>query len=205
MPLGAARPSLVATGLTSTPLGPTAAAGVRMALEPGRGRTAVPVRATLVGAIVGLAAVATAVTFAANLDRVVTDPRLYGRGWDLLLDASFGGIERAPAAQALRSSPAVSRWSGGYYGEASVAGRAVTAIGITGPVTPVIVEGRAPRADDEVVLGTSTLDRTGRAVGDRVEISLADAVVPMEVVGRAVFPAMGRGSFPQTGVGRGCD
>jgi hypothetical protein len=97
----------------------------------------------------------------------------------------------------------VSQWSGGYYSEATVDGRAVTAIGIGGPVRPPIVEGRAPRRDDEVVLGTRTLEVAHRDIGDRVELVLSDQKRTMTVVGRAVFPALGRGSFPQTGVGEG--
>jgi predicted lysophospholipase L1 biosynthesis ABC-type transport system permease subunit len=40
-------------------------------------------------------------------------------------------------------------------------------------------------------------------VGDRVAVDLGDGATQMRVVGRAVFPAMGRGSFPQTGLGEG--
>ena len=49
-------------------------AGVRMALEPGRGRTAVPVRTTMLAAIVGVAAVAAALTVTASADRLVSTP-----------------------------------------------------------------------------------------------------------------------------------
>src|SRR5205823_11142900 len=45
----------------------TVAAGVRLALEPGRGRTAVPVRAALAGTALSVLAVTTAFTFGANL------------------------------------------------------------------------------------------------------------------------------------------
>jgi hypothetical protein len=195
--------SFVARALQWAVVSPSAAAGVRMALEPGRGRTAVPVRTTLAGAVVGLAAVATTVTFAANLDRLVNTPRLYGRNWDVTIDASFGPIDRARGEEILRSTPGVSSWSGGYYGEATIGGRAVTAVGLDGDVTPTIVEGRAPRAVDEAVLGTSTLRHAGRRLGDRVEVVVGDEARSMTVVGRAVFPALGRGSFPQTGLGEG--
>lgn len=196
-------PSLVARAVRSTSVSPSAAVGFRMALEPGRGRTAVPVRTALAGAVVGLAAVATTVTFAANLNRLVTTPGLYGRTWDGVIDGSFGAIDRDRAEAILRSSPSVVRWSGGYYGEAAIGGREVTAVGLEGDVAPTIVEGRRPRADDEVVLGTTTLRRAHRRVGDRVEVVLADEPRSMRVVGRAVFPALGRGSFPQTGLGEG--
>lgn len=197
------RPGLVARALASVPLSPAATAGVRMAVEPGGGRSAVPVRATLVGAMVALAAVAAALTFASNLDRVVTTPALYGRTWDLLYDSGFGALVREPVEAVLDDSPAVAGWSGGFYGETAVAGKAVTAISTDGPVVPAIVEGRRPESSNEVVLGASTLERTGRGIGDRVTLSLGGEDRSMQVVGRAVFPAMGRGSFPSTGLGEG--
>ena len=43
-----------------------AGTGVRMALEPGRGRTAVPVRTTILGAALAIATVVAALTFAAE-------------------------------------------------------------------------------------------------------------------------------------------
>ncbi|MEY2478608.1 MAG: putative transport system permease protein [Actinomycetota bacterium] len=192
-----------ASRLASSGLTPSGVAGVRMAFEPGRGRTAVPVRTTLVGAVLGLAAVAATVTFGANLDRLTTTPRLYGRAWAATFDGSFGPMPVSRVQPVLDASPVVSRWSGGYYSEATVDGRAVTAIGLRGPVRPPIVEGRAPRADQEIVLGTRTLQAAHRDIGDRVQLVVAGHKQTMTVVGRAVFPALGRGSFPQTGVGEG--
>lgn len=197
------RTSWLADRLGGTGLPASAAAGVRMALEPGAGRTAVPVRTTLVGAVVGLAVVATTLTFAANLNRLVSTPRLYGRAWDVTFDGSFGPVPLAKVEPVLRSSPVVADWAGGFYGEAAIDGRAVTAVGLGDRVTPVIVDGRAPRSPTEVALGTSTLERSGRRIGQRVSIALGGEDVSMTVVGRAVFPALGRGSFPQTGLGDG--
>jgi hypothetical protein len=98
----------------------------------------------------------------------------------------------------------VDAFTGGFYGEATVAGRGVTAIGLdNGDVGPSLVEGRAPRRDDEVVLGTTTLHRAGGTVGDTVSVTLGKDSRTMTVVGRAVFPGLGRGGFPQTGLGDG--
>lgn len=198
----ASRPSL-ANRLAAGGLTPSGVAGVRMALEPGRGRTSVPVRTTLVGAVAGLAAVAATVTFGANLDRLTTTPHLYGRAWDATFDGSFGPMPLNKVQPVLDRDPAIEAWSGGYYAEVTIDGKAVTAIGTSGSVGPPIVEGRAPRRDDEVVLGTRTLQVAGRDIGDRVAMVFAGEPKTMTVVGRAVFPAMGRGSFPQTGVGEG--
>src|SRR5207244_10883418 len=60
----------------------TVTAGVRLALEPGQGRTAVPVRSTMTGAAVAVAALVTAVAFSASLSHLLATPRLYGAPWD---------------------------------------------------------------------------------------------------------------------------
>lgn len=199
-----ARPSALGRLAGDSGLPPAAVTGVRMALEPGHGRGAVPVRATLAGALIALAAVTTALTFAASLDRLVSTPRLFGRTWDVVIDGQFGAIPRARVEPVLEDSPIVAAFSGGFYGEASVGGQAVTAIGLTNPaVGPTLVEGRGPRRDNEVVLGTSTLDRSDSAVGQMVEVTLGKVSRAMRVVGRAVFPGLGRGGFPQTGLGDG--
>jgi ABC-type lipoprotein release transport system permease subunit len=188
---------------SASSLPPTAATGVRMALEPGHGRTAVPVRATIAGAVIGLAAIAATATFAANMDRLLQTPRLYGRTWDVTFDGSFGPIPARKLTPILTKHPAVASWSGGRYSEGEIAGHPVTALGVDGDVTPAIVQGRAPRRDDEVALGTTTLRHVHRHVGDRVVLNLQGERHTLTVVGRAVFPAMGRGSFSQTGVGEG--
>src|SRR5207237_2811687 len=78
-----ARASISADLLARNGFPPTAVTGVRLALERGRGRTAVPVASTLLGAVLGIAAVAAAVTFAASLNHLLTTPRLYGWTWDV--------------------------------------------------------------------------------------------------------------------------
>ena len=69
-----------------------AVTGVRFALDPGRGRNSVPVRSTLLGLAVAVAAVAGAVTFGANLLRLVDTPALYGQTWDVAWDGQFGSV-----------------------------------------------------------------------------------------------------------------
>lgn len=198
------RPSALARLAGQASLPPAAATGIRMALEPGHGRTAVPVRATLAGALIGLAAVATALTFGASLTRLVATPELYGRTWDIALDGQFSALRRGPIEQVLRSSGAVEAYTGGFYGEATVGGRGVTAIGLeNADVGPSLVEGRPPLQDDEVVLGTTTLRKAGGRVGEVIDVTLGKDSRRMTVVGRAVFPGLGRGGFPQTGLGEG--
>ena len=67
---GRPRSSAAAGLLARVRLLPSGIAGVRMALEPGRGRTAVPVRTTLLAAVVGVAAVAATLTITASADHL---------------------------------------------------------------------------------------------------------------------------------------
>jgi ABC-type antimicrobial peptide transport system permease subunit len=205
-PIGVRRPSWLARAATAGGLPPPATTGIRMALEPGRGRAAVPVRSALAGVAVAIAAVVTAATFAANLQRLVSTPSLFGRSWDVALDTGFGAIPLDAAASILDDDSAVTAYAGGRYAEVAIDGQAVPAVGIDlleGEVFPTLLQGRPPLRPDEIVLGTTSLRRLGRAVGDSVVVEVEDDEIPMEVVGRAVFPRLGRGSFPPTGLGEG--
>jgi hypothetical protein len=67
----ATRPSLRARWLAGAGAPVTAVTGVRLALEPGRGRSAMPVRSALAGTALPVLAVAAAFTFGANLLHLV--------------------------------------------------------------------------------------------------------------------------------------
>src|SRR5439155_5450510 len=95
---GQARPSVVAEALARPAAAPPVATGVRLALEPGRGRTAVPVRSTIAGAVVGVAALATALAFTASLDHLLGTPRLYGVSFDVRI-GQLASEAVAPAGQ----------------------------------------------------------------------------------------------------------
>ena len=72
---------------------PVATIGMRMALEPGRGSTAVPVRSAISGAILGVLGIVAVFVFASSLNHVVATPALYGWTWDFAAgidDASLG-------------------------------------------------------------------------------------------------------------------
>ena len=118
---GHPRPSPAVDALARAGLPAPSVAGVRMALEPGRGRTAVPVRTTMLAAIVGVAAVAAALTVTASADRLVSTPSLYGHNWDavigngtdpeLLRSASSSGCARTGRSRILRAARSTRRAS----------------------------------------------------------------------------------------------
>jgi hypothetical protein len=62
--------------------------GVRLALQPGAGRTALPVRSTIAGAVIGVAALSAAMVFSASLGHLLATPRLYGVTWDAVIGST---------------------------------------------------------------------------------------------------------------------
>ncbi len=187
----------------------TAAAGVRLALEPGRGRAAVPVRSALTGAALSVLAVTAAFTFGASLLHLVHTPRLYGQTWDAAVDMQFGSLAPRQAEQILAGTPGVTGWTYGNHGTIGIGGLVVPAIGVTagrGPLlSPTLLAGRPPRTGREIVLGTSTLRRIGRTVGQTVTVTIGGHRQVDRIVGRAVFPNFGQGSFTPTDLGEGAE
>jgi hypothetical protein len=200
---GADRPSSLAERASRGGLPVSAGTGVRMALEPGRGRTAVPVRSGTVGLALAIAFLAASVTFGTNLTRLVDTPRLYGWNWDVMVGSPFGFS--AVPVHVLDGVPGIDSYAGGNLGNVTIAGRQVPAVGLDPApgIAPTFVDGRPPAADDEIALGSKDLARAHASIGDTIEVTIADATTPMHVVGEAVFPVMGLGSFPPTGLGDG--
>jgi predicted lysophospholipase L1 biosynthesis ABC-type transport system permease subunit len=186
------RPSSVAAALARAGFPVTTVTGARLALEPGRGRTAVPVKTTLATAGVAVVSVAAALTFGASLDRLLTTPRLFGQTWDTSY-TTFGESNLLPDAEpVLDRDPAVAAYSIGAFGEIDVDGRSVGVVALDlprGSVVPPILAGRAPIRPQEIALGTHTLERLHKRLGDRVRVTLGGGPgVSMRVVGRSVTP-----------------
>jgi ABC-type lipoprotein release transport system permease subunit len=194
----------VADRLARIGLRPAAVAGVRMALESGRGRTAVPVRTAIAGVVLALAAIAAALTFAASLDRLTTTPRLYGQTWDAQIGGG-DGPDRARAAFPILRDRTVGAFSAGTLDEVSIRDKRVGVLAMDaqrGSIAPSVIDGRAPSAPDEVNLATKSLDAVGADLGDVVTLSVGSRSMKMRVVGRCVMPdfsidsvVLGKGAF----------
>jgi ABC-type antimicrobial peptide transport system permease subunit len=186
------RPSALAGVLGRVWPSPAAAVGVRMALEPGRGRTAVPVRSAIFGAALSLAALTASLLFATSLGHLLATPRLSGYTWDVFV--AVGG-RQAKAAAALRADPKVAGYTRGGFANVRIGRVALIALTLdgSGPVRPVITEGAAPAADDEIALGAATMRATHAAIGQTVDLVLDQAgghpkPVRMRVVGTVIVP-----------------
>jgi hypothetical protein len=207
-------PSAIDRGLARTGLGPAGAVGVRFALEPGRGGTTTPVRSTVLGLTLALAGLTIAFGFGASLDHLLRTPRLYGVDWDLTLH-SWSTHQNAAGiwTPALRQERRVSEFSTGTIllgqgrqivvgtpGGHGVRTQVWGLDAVQGAVTPTVIDGRWPRSDDEIALGTKTLSAIDAGVGDSVRIAAGGGPVAMRVVGRAVFPEISPGP---AGIGNG--
>jgi len=172
--------------------------GLHLALEPGRGRTAVPARSVLVGAIVAVLTVTATLTFGYSLHVLVTRPALYGWNWSYALMSENGVPPQALAA--LKRDPDMAAWSGYSDPDLQIDGQTVPALTTGGPpsVGPPILSGHGLDGEKQVVLGASTLSLLHKRIGSTVTISYgspntAPLYLPPQravVVGTATFPAI---------------
>ena len=178
--------------------------GVRLALQPGAGRTALPVRSTIAGAVIGVAALSAAMVFSASLSHLLATPRLYGVTWDANVGSPIGA-ELTLVATIVARDPDVAAWSvGNPNAPVQVNGISAGGIAMTSGRGPALmaapVEGRLPRGPGEIALGTRTLASAHTRVGATVLVSyLSQRPVRFRIVGTAIFPALSDG----LGLGQG--
>lgn len=194
------RPSGVARLLAEGGWPVSAKVGVRMALEPGRGRTAVPVRTTLSGVTLGVGAVVAALTFGASLAHLLGNRDLYGLTWDLQL-VDYADVNFAERVlPLLQDDPRVAAVGVGSSGDAlvEVDGVRVDAIAldpVEGDLALPFLAGRAPQGPEEVALGSRTGRALGVELGDTVSVAWPGSEpLRMRVVGEVVFPSVGAAS-----------
>ena len=207
------RPSIARRWATAAGAPPTMAIGIGHAIEPGRGRSAVPSRSAIAVTAMAIASIAAAATFATNLSRLVHTPRLYGQSWDVTIDSQFSPLPAAKIDSLLRSLPGVNAWTYGIHTIVNVDRQIVPAVALVarrnGLIAPTVVSGRAAVRPNEVVFGAKTLEHIHRRVGQTVTASLpnpgtaAPQAQQLRIVGRSVFPFFGMGSFTPTGLGAG--
>jgi len=82
---------------------PAMAIGIGHAIDPGRGRRAVPARTAIAVTALAVAAISAAATFGTNLSRLVRTPRLYGQSWDVTIDSQFSPLPPARVDSLLRA------------------------------------------------------------------------------------------------------
>lgn len=192
-----ARVSRAVDAAASAGLPATAVVGARFAVEPGQGRSSVPARSVLFGAILSVALVVTTVTFASGLRTLVSRPALYGWDWGYALTGYYGLPPDAQAA--LRNDPSVQAWAGYTSVNAPIDGHSVPVlISVTTPsVRPPLVSGHEPGVG-QIVLGQATLTALHKRVGETVGVGYGSPNTaplylppqPLKIVGTATFPTI---------------
>jgi len=186
-----------------------AVTGVRFALDPGTGRTSVPVRGALLGLAVAVAAVAGAGTFGANLLRLVGTPGLYGQNWNIAFEGQFAAVTPKQFTQLSQHVPGITGVTYGVQGTVTIGTTVIPAIGLapgTGPVmTSTVLAGHAPANGGQIALGGSVLRQLGLRVDETVTVSTPVGTRPMLITGSAVFPYFGQGGFTPTDAGEGAE
>ena len=210
----AERASSVVSAAERTGLPAPAVAGLRFSLEPGHGRTAVPVRSVLAGAVLAAVVVVATVTFASGLSTLNSHPALYGWNWNYAISETTGGGDVPPiAGRLLDHDPDVAAWTGFNYGDAQIDGQTVPEL--DGPthaaLSPPILSGHPLDANNQVVLGAATLAALHKKVGDTVVVSYgspqdAPVYIPpshLVIVGTATMPAIGTSGTLHPSMGAG--
>jgi hypothetical protein len=188
---GTARRSRVAAALAAAGLPPAAVTGTRLALEPGRGRTAVPIRSAIIAAAGAVCALTVAITFSASLLGLLGDPRAYGVTWDASVGNFSDPQTASQGAKNLAANPGVAAYAGVVTGleDPLLDGRSVQIMALApgkGELLPAVIEGRAPTQPDEIALGSVTMRTLAKRIGDTVLATTTGASRRLRVVGRLV-------------------
>jgi hypothetical protein len=178
-------------------LGATGVTGLRMALEPGRGRTAVPVRSVLAGAVLAVMVGAATLTFGTSLSYLVSRPALYGWNFSYALYSTDGWGPFPPAAitPLLHRDKLIAASTGVYFLTVQIDGQTVP--GILSPTRPAvgsqILSGTGLDGPGDIVLGRGTLVQLHKRVGDDVTVQLGPVIhdARLKIVGTAALPALG--------------
>ena len=186
-----------ANALAGASFPPTVVAGVRMALEPGRGSTGVPVRTTIFGTALALVALTASLTFGASLHKIVTTPRLSGWNFDAIvgMDTKKHLDDALAKLQADGTLSAVVR---GDLPDIKVGNSIVNVLAFDegGAFGPTIISGRAPHGPREIALGARFIKNLHTAIGKTIAVTPLDPnsdqpvgdPFPMRIVGTTITP-----------------
>jgi hypothetical protein len=206
----AARASDVARVAAAAGLPASAVVGSRNALEPGSGRQAAPVRASLIGSVAAVTAVTVAVVFGASLNGLITHPAQYGWNWGVLIQAEGGYGNWTPGALAklIDGQPEVTGWS--ELGFSSVplgrGGTVVPVLGVQrhgGTVEPPTTSGHPINGGGQIELGTVTMRQLGVHVGQTIPAGPGPHRKWLTVVGTVTLPSFGVARSDHVSLGRG--
>jgi hypothetical protein len=194
---GTPRRSAVAAAAAGAGFPVPVVVGARFALEPGRGRSAVPVRPALVGAVVGVLGVLAAFTFSAGVSDAAAHPARFGQTSQLGTFFGFNGQDFGPASRVLRAVAADrdvigvddARIGGAQSGQVSI--ESYTYAPVAGKRLPtVLTSGRMPTAPNQIMLAPTTARELHAVTGSIIRLT-GGTTTPhaMRVTGIGFVPA----------------
>jgi hypothetical protein len=174
--------------------------GSRLAVEPGRGRRAVPVRSAMLGAVVGVLGVVACFTFRSGLEDATTKPERSGVVWDAEVASGEGPVPAATIASITKDRDVAAVFDAGWHRAVPVNGSPVSLFGtqrVRGEVPLVVLTGRRPDSASEIAFAPTTMKELGASVGDVVRVGKTRAV---RVVGEVLLPATSHTDYDQSGL-----
>jgi FtsX-like permease family/MacB-like periplasmic core domain len=172
-------------------------AGLRFALEPGRGRTAVPVRSVMTGTVLAVLVGTATLTFGASLSTLISHPSLYGWNFSYALYSidGYGPVPSRWAGPLLARDRDVAATTGAYFATVQIDGQTVPAMAFATPaaIMPLPLTGQRLAGPGQIVLGPATLAALHKRIGDTVTVSEGQIFPPirLRIVGTAALPTIG--------------
>ena len=191
----ASRRSVVAAAAASAGAPVPVLIGARFALEPGRGRSALPVRPALVGAVAGVLGVLAAFTFSAGVSDAAANPARFGQTAQLEGWIGENGHDFVPAGKvmaALATSHDVtglndSKSSVAQSGQVSITTYTYAPVGGK-RMRVVLTAGRMAAAPRDIVLGPTTARQLRVGVGSTIPLIGGAHQVSARVTGIGFVP-----------------
>jgi hypothetical protein len=178
----------------------TLSIGAGLALEPGRGQRALPTRPAIVGAVAGVLGVIGAMTLSAGIGDAASHPERFGSVWDLeMMWGDAPGPAYADAIDHVAADPDVVDMARIARLTLPVGDVVLPFYGIEdvkGTTEFVLLDGRAPDAPGEVVLGPDSAATFDVGIGDEIEVGSGGRFT---VVGLGLLPTTAHSSFDQGG------
>lgn len=153
--------------------------------------------ATAWGATAALSLVIAAVALVSALDRLSGEPARYGEAWELTARNAYGEVPPDQLRALLDGDRDIEGLAGAGVGtmlvEGSLTVPGMAVLPIEGDIWPTLLDGSAPRSDDEVLVGSAVLEALDARIGETVELRSQFYPGPparMRIVGTAVFPSV---------------
>jgi hypothetical protein len=134
-------------------------AGLRFALEGGQGRSTVPVRSVMLGAVLAITVVTATITFGASLNTLISHPNLYGWNFDYALYSTdgYGPVPSHVVAPLLAHDHTVASTTGVYFGTVEIDNQVVPVQvePAQATIAPPVLSGHRLDGRGQVVLGSA--------------------------------------------------